>query len=81
MAAYTVQFSLSSEIFAPSYIHPPTLEPDWTNKRNFCLIYLLFIETYYQYIEMVLIPSTSRPLGRSKYQQLKFLPDISDFPA
>ena len=44
MAAYTVQFSLSSEIFAPSYIHPPTLEPHWTNKRNFCLIYLLFID-------------------------------------
>ena len=43
-AAYNVQFSLSSEILAPSYIHRPTPEPDWTNKRNFCFIYLLFID-------------------------------------
>ena len=42
--AYNVQFSLSSEILAPSYIHRPTPELDWTNKRNFCLIYLLFID-------------------------------------
>lgn len=42
IAAYNVQFSLSSEILAPGHIHRPTLEPGWTNKRrNFCFI--LFI--------------------------------------
>ena len=56
---YNVQFSLSSEILAPSYIHPPTLEPSRAGQTNGIFVSFIYYSlTYYQYIEMVLIANT-----------------------